>query len=301
MRKDIQLYKGDCLEVMDKLIENGIKVDMVLTDLPYGTTARNRWDVIIPFSRHMIIEDKIYYQNEYSLYCLSKFGDNPELLNKELGRFKVESQEGMWDKINKITNERSPILLFADEPFTSNLIVSNPKMFKQRITWNKDRGSGFLNAKRMLLKTTEDVCLFYKKAPIYNPQMTDAPLDRIRPKNKGSSGSSNYGEVKEIKSADGYDPNKRYPMNLVKFSSIVGDCNNVNRSHPTQKPVEFLEWLIKTYSDEGQVVLDFTMGVGSTGVACLNTNRGFIGVELDGGYFEIARERVGEIYETRNS
>lgn len=245
----IELYNGDCLEIMDKLIEEGVKVDMVLTDLPYGTTARNKWDIVIPFN-------------------------------------------DMWRRLNKITYERTPILLFGDEPFTSNLIVSNPKMFKQRITWDKDRGSGFLNAKRMLLKTTEDICLFYKKAPIYNPQMTDAPLDRIRPKNTGSSGSSNYGEVKETKSADDYNPNKRYPMNLIKFSSTTGDCNRVNSRHPTQKPVELLEWLIKTYSNEGGLILDFTMGVGSTGVACINTNRKFIGIELDENYFNIAKKRI---------
>ena len=238
---------------MDKLIKEGTKFNLVLTDLPYGTTNRNKWDTIIPF-------------------------------------------EPMWDKINKLTYDNSAILLFADEPFTSKLICSNEKMFKQRITWDKDRGAGFLNAKKMLLKQTEDICLFYNKLPTYNPQMVKAQADRIRPISTKSTESNNYGKVEKVKAGDDYNPELRYPTNLIKFSSMTGDCNNVNRLHPTQKPIELLEWLINTYSNKDDLVLDFTMGVGSTGVSCKKLNRKFTGIELDGTYFEIAKNRIENTY-----
>lgn len=246
----IKLYKGDCLIESDK-IESG-SVDLILTDLPYGTTNRNKWDVIIPFDK-------------------------------------------MWDFVNRVKKKNTAVLFFSDEPFTSELILSNRKHFKQRITWDKDKGSGFLNAKKMLLKQTEDICLFYEKPPTYNPQMTDAMPDRIRPNSaKGENKSLNYGKVKELGHSKDYDNTKRYPTNLIKVSSMTGDCNNLNRMHPTQKPIELLEWLIKTYTDEGMTVLDFTMGSGSTMVACKNTNRNGIGIEMNDEYFSIAEKRVGK-------
>lgn len=245
--KNIKLYNGDCLELMKDIPDKSI--DMVLCDLPYGTTNRNKWDIILPFDM-------------------------------------------LWKSYERIIKDNGAILLFSDEPFTSELIVSNKKLFKQRITWDKDRGSGFLNAKKMLLKQTEDICLFYKKPPTYNPQMVKAQEDRIRPISTKSTGSSNYGKVEKVKAGDDYNPELRYPTNLIKFSSMTGDCNNVNRLHPTQKPVEMLEWLIKTYTNEGDLILDNCMGSGSTGIACENTNRRFIGIELDNTYFNIAKERI---------
>jgi site-specific DNA-methyltransferase (adenine-specific) len=246
-----RIYQMDCLEGM-KLIPDA-SIDMVLCDLPYGTTNRNKWDVIIPFDK-------------------------------------------LWEQYNRIIKDNGAILLFADEPFTSQLIMSNPKMFKQRITWDKDRGSGFLNAKKMLLKQTEDIVLFYKKLPTYNPQMTDAQLDRIRPNSaKGENKSLNYGEVNELKHSEDYDNTKRYPTNLIKFSSTKGECNNLNRLHPTQKPVELCEWLLKTYSNEGDTILDNCMGSGTTAVASTINNRKWIGFEKENEYFEIANKRLEEI------
>lgn len=243
-----ELYNGDCLKIMDELIKQGIKVDMILADVPYGTTNRNKWDVVIPF-------------------------------------------ETMWNMNNQLIKDNGAICLFADEPFTSQLICSNQKLFKQRITWDKDRGSGFLNAKKMLLKQTEDICLFYNKPPTYNPQMTDAKLENIRPISKEGYTSLNYGGH-TTKPSEDYNPNIRYPTNLIKFSSMAGECNNSHRLHPTQKPIELLKWLINTYTNENETVLDFTMGSGSTGVACINTKRKFIGIELDETYFNIAKDRI---------
>jgi site-specific DNA-methyltransferase (adenine-specific) len=246
-----KIYNMDCMDGFDILIKEGVKPKAILTDLPYGTTNRNKWDVIIPF-------------------------------------------ETMWNKINKTIDKNIPVLLFADEPFTSQLICSNLKQFKQRITWDKDRGSGFLNAKKMLLKQTEDICLFYDKLPTYNPQMVEAQADRIRPISDKSTESMNYGKVEKVKAGEDYNPNLRYPTNLIKFSSMTGDCNNVNRMHPTQKPIELLEWLIKTYTNEGDLILDFTCGVASTAIACINTNRNYIGFELDNTYYELGCKRIDE-------
>lgn len=240
----------DCLEGM-KLIGDK-SIDMILCDLPYGTTNRNKWDIIIPFDK-------------------------------------------LWSQYERIIKDNGAILLFADEPFTSELICSNRKLFKQRITWDKDRGSGFLNAKKMLLKQTEDICLFYRKLPTYNPQMQDAQPDRIRPNSaKGENKSLNYGEVKELHHSDDYDNTKRYPTNLIKFSSVKGECNNLNRLHPTQKPVELCEWLIKTYSNEGDLILDNCIGSGTTAISCLNVNRNYMGFELDKAYYNIVCKRIIE-------
>lgn len=246
-----KLYNGDCLEMMDRLIKLGVKVDMIFSDIPYGTTSRNKWDEIIPF-------------------------------------------EDMWSRINKLVKSNGAVLLFSDEPFTSKLICSNIKDFKYRITWDKQLPSGFLNAKRMPLKRTEDICVFYKKLPTYNPQMTEAKPENIRPVSKEGYTSNNYGGHTTKPSKD-YDNTKRYPTNLFSYSKTSKECNNINRVHPTQKPVELLENWIKTYTNEGDLVLDFTAGSFSTGVACMNTSRRFIGIELDEKYFGIGIDRMKNI------
>ncbi len=247
----IKLIQGDCLKVMNELIEQDIKFNAIITDIPYGTTNRNKWDIIIPF-------------------------------------------EDMWTRLDKLSDKNTPILLFADEPFTSELICSNKKLFKQRITWDKDRGSGFLNAKKMLLKQTEDIVLFYNKLPTYNPQMTDAKPENIRPISKPGYTSNNYGNH-STKPSEDYDNTKRYPTNLIKFSSTAGECNNLRRLHPTQKPIELIEWLINTYTNENDLILDFTCGSGSTLVAAKNLKRRCIGIELEEKYCEIAKNRLLEV------
>ena len=243
-----KIYNEDCLDGMKRIADKSI--DMILCDLPYGTTSRNKWDEIIPF-------------------------------------------ENLWMQYERLIKPNGAILLFSDEPFTSKLICSNMKMFKQRITWDKDRGFGFLNAHKMLMKQTEDICLFYNKTPTYNPQMVDANPDRIRPiTNGGENVSLNYGTVKNVKNDKEYDPQKRYPTNLIKMSSNTKECNPLNRLHPTQKPVALCEYLIKTYTNDGETVLDNCIGSGTTAIACINANRNYIGFELDKHYCDIANERI---------
>ena len=229
---------------MDKLIEEGIKVDMILTDPPYGTTAC-KWDAVIPF-------------------------------------------EPMWERVNKLIKPNGAILLFGSEPFTSRLVCSNLKGFKYRWDWNKKIPSGMSYAKYRPMQQTEDICVFTKnrEKTIYNPQMTK----RDKPIKSGGTKHSETSPIKEkyknFKKTYGY----KNPTTLSEFDKI-----RRGSLHPTQKPVDLLEYLIKTYTNEGDLILDFTMGSGSTGVACLNTNRKFIGIELNEKYFNTAKNRLENI------
>ena len=245
----MQLYNGDCLEIMKNIPDKS--VDMILCDLPYGTTAC-KWDTIIPF-------------------------------------------EPLWEQYNRIIKDNGAIVLFGNEPFTSMLICSNLKGFKYRWDWNKKIPSGMGYAKYRPMQQTEDIAVFTKngKKTIYNPQMIkrDVPI-----KSGGNtvqagvySGFNCMGEGKEYKKTYEY----KNPVTLIEFDKI-----RKGALHPTQKPVELLEYLIKTYTNEGEIVLDNTMGSGSTGVACVNTNRDFIGIELNEDYFNIAKERITKLLTT---
>ena len=238
----MELIHGDCLEEMDKLIERGIKIDMVLTDPPYGQTYC-KWDSVISF-------------------------------------------EKVWERIDKLTKTNSPIVMFGIEPFSSFLRISNIKNHKYDLIWEKPQGINPLLAKKQPLNNIEYIHVFYKKQPTYNPQFEDGkPYRMVRDKKERFCEVNNhtYKETKTI------NEGKRYPKRVLKFSRETG-------LHPTQKPVKLLEWLIKTYTNENETVLDFTMGSGSTGVACANTNRNFIGIELDKNYFDIAKERIKTAY-----
>ena len=232
----IDIRQGDCLELMTEIPDTSI--DMILCDLPYGTT-RNKWDSVIP-------------------------------LNK------------LWKQYERIIKDNGAIVLFSQMPFSAELVHSNLKLFKYEWIWEKDNGTGFLNAKKMPLKIHENILVFYKKLPLYNPQMRTG----FKPyKCKQGRHSTNYGAYEQghITESNG----ERYPIDIIEFKKDSG-------LHPTQKPVALLEYLIKTYTNEGETVLDNCMGSGSTGVACINTNRNFIGYELDEKYFEIAEKRINE-------
>ena len=244
LTENYKLYHGDCLKVMDLLIEQGIKVDTIITDLPYGTT-QCKWDTVIPFDK-------------------------------------------MWERLNKLTKPNSAIVLFGSEPFSSALRMSNIKNYKYDWKWDKVRGVGHLNAKRRPMMCIEDIMIFYNKQCIYNPQMRE----RDKPRQSMNNATQQvYGKSKE--NFKGEKLNKKYPINLITFSK---SSQNDMIFHPTQKPTDLLEYLIKTYTNENEIILDFTMGSGSTGVACMNTNRKFIGIELDEKYFNIATNRIFENY-----
>ena len=240
--ENIQLYKGDCLEVMDKLIEQGVKVDAIITDPPYGTTAC-KWDTVIPFDE-------------------------------------------MWKRLNALVKPNGAIVLFGSEPFSSQLRCSNLKNYKYDWIWNKKLAGNGILAKKQPLKIHENVIVFNSK--IYIPQMTKGKL-RKKLTNNLKISEINGGDG--VKRANETFNDQYYPTSIQEFS--MANLRR-NRLHPTQKPVDLLEYLIKTYTNENDIVLDFTMGSGSTGVACVNTNRKFIGIELEEKYFEIAKERIEE-------
>ena len=201
----------------------------------------------------------------------------------------------LWEQYNRIIKEIGCIALFADGMFMSDLMQSNKKLWRYNLVWNKELISGFLNANKMPLRSHEELCIFYKKLPTYNPQFTEgSPLHGMgtkfsREKNK----NNNYGCFDSCNnpSAKREGDTKKYPKSILTFPRPAS-CTMI---HPTQKPVELLEWLIKTYTNEGETVLDNCMGSGSTGVACVNTNRKFIGIELDNTYYDIAKNRIQEV------
>jgi len=201
--------------------------------------------------------------------------------------------ESMWERLNRIIKPNGAIVLFGSEPFSSALRMSNIKNYKYDWIWDKMQGANFYLAKRMPLKSHENISIFYDTQPTYNAQMTK-PLpknmrDRVKNYQKGTKDTV-FGDIKK------YIPNKnentRYPLSVYYHSSQSNELHKTKRLHPTQKPVALMEYLIKTYTNEGETVLDFTMGSGTTGVACVRTNRKFIGIELDKDYFEIAKKRI---------
>jgi DNA modification methylase len=237
------LYNGPCLDVMEQLDSHSI--DLILCDLPYGTT-KCKWDIVIPF-------------------------------------------EPLWAAYKRLIKPGGAILLFGVEPFTSRLIVSNLQMFRYTFVWNKRKAANFLFGNKQPLKITEDIAVFYKHQPTYNPQKT------INPRGPEHSGRKGIGNTihehlpncpKSSQPGKSYEADKLLPTNILEYSKPTKPI------HPTQKPVELLKYLINTYTDKGAVVLDNCMGSGSTGVACVETGRNFIGIDSDLDYCRIARKRI---------
>ena len=238
----IELHHGDCLEIMPSIPDKSI--DMILCDLPYGTTAC-KWDVIIPF-------------------------------------------EPLWKQYERIIKDNGAVVLFGAEPFSTHLRMSRIKKYKYDWVWNKVRATGNFLATRQPMRVVENVIVFYSKQPVYNSQIEDKEKKYIRHlkkayKNNGSHIKDNYSAESRTIPAE-----KKHPNNIITISG--GSAKNM--LHPTAKPVELMEYLIKTYTNEGETVLDNCMGSGTTGVACKNLNRNFIGIEKDEKYFKIAEKRI---------
>lgn len=243
--KDIELWQGDCLELMKNIPDKSI--DCIICDLPYGTT-KCKWDILLPFNN-------------------------------------------LWEQYHRIIKNNGAIILFGTEPFSSELRLSNKSDYKYDIYWVKEKPTNFMQIKKRVGKLTENICVFYKKQCIYNPQMVKHNGKKVtnKPSERNAKFRSVVASDSPTLSIKPYEDNGyRYPCDIL----------NINREklgstvHPTQKPLELLEWLIKTYTNEEAIVLDNCMGSGSTGVACINTNRKFIGIELDENYFNIAKERI---------
>lgn len=237
-----KIYNEDCLEGMKRIPDKS--VDMILCDLPYGTT-RNKWDCLIPLQE-------------------------------------------LWAQYGRIIKDNGAIILTAQTPFDKILGESNLSILRYEWIWEKSKATGHLNSKKMPLKSHENILVFYKKLPVYNAQgLRRKEVPTIR---KGGDNGSNYGES----SKDSLQEFENYPKSVLRFQS------EGKTIHPTQKPVALFEYLIKTYTNEGETVLDNCMGSGTTAIACLNTGRNFIGFEKSEEYFEIATNRVAELMEGLN-
>ena len=231
----IELIQGDCLEKMKDIPDKSI--DMILCDLPYGTTAC-KWDIVIPF-------------------------------------------EPLWEQYKRIIKDRGAIVLFGSEPFSSYLRMSNIKQYKYDWVWDKKKGGNIMNLKQQPYKVHELISVF--AGGNYYPIMTEQKPRTGKTYSAGeANGIENYGDLRH------YD--KKYPKSIIEESN----ANQNGKVHPTQKPVALLEYLIKTYTLESETVLDNCMGSGTTGIACKNLNRNFIGIELDPEYFKIAENRINE-------
>lgn len=195
----------------------------------------------------------------------------------------------MWVQLNRIIKPNGVIVITAAQPFTSVLVCSNLGMFKYDWVWEKPSAKGHLNAKKQPMRAHESVLVFYNKQPTYNPEMTDGHVRKVSFKRKELNSDVYNKNTSDVS----YDSTKRYPRSV----QLVKQDTQKSSLHPTQKPVALMEYLIKTYTKEGDFVLDFTMGSGTTGVACANTWRKFIGIELDLNYFNIALERIEASYE----
>ena len=250
INNNIEIYQGDCLDLMQNIPDKSI--DMILCDLPYGTTAC-KWDSIIPFDK-------------------------------------------LWEQYNRIIKDNGAIVLFANEPFASLLRTSNLDMYRYDWIWNKGKPSNF-QLMNFQCGRVQELLLVFSKAKacytktgnsiLYNPQMSDREKPRkANAKIYGKNSLLHHYNTKDNLKV--YD--KKYPISILNFNPVIQ-----NKLHPTQKPVDLLEYLIRTYTDEGLIVLDNCMGSGTTGVACINTNRKFIGMELDENYFEIAQNRINKV------
>ncbi len=202
--------------------------------------------------------------------------------------------EPMWEHLKRIIKPNGAIVMTASQPFTTVLIASNMKMFKYELIWQKTHPKGHLNAKKQPMRAHENICVFYSNPPTYNPQKTQGHNRKVAKTqyNKPADGNSTYGA--EVRNTS-YDSTERYPLSVQVFSN----ADQLNKVHPTQKPLLLMEYLIKTYTNEGEIVLDVTMGSGTTGVACCNLSRKFLGIEKDKKYFKISQKRIKEAIEER--
>jgi site-specific DNA-methyltransferase (adenine-specific) len=242
---EVDLRLGDCLDVMAALADNS--VDLILCDLPYGTTAC-KWDSVIPF-------------------------------------------DALWSQYRRIAKPNAAIVLTAAQPFTSALIMSNARMFRYELIWDKKRVTNPMLAKKQFLRQHENVVVFYLRQPTYNPQpYRKSTVGRM---GKATTSRADVWDVERGVTTRSYENEFGYPRSLLLDIPVMNNLT-ADRSgfHPTQKPVALMEYLIRTYTNEGDTVLDNCMGSGTTGVACVNTGRRFVGIERDPGYFAIATNRI---------
>lgn len=250
-----KIYNEDCLVGMAKIPDKSI--DCIICDLPYGTTSC-AWDSVIPFDK-------------------------------------------LWEQYHRVCKTNAPIVLFCIEPFTAALVMSNVKEYREKLTWEKHKPSNIGNAKYMHLKYTEDIVVFSRGKCTFNPQMQPRISDRVREAQKGNSkqwrtsrkeeGEVSFGTQYKPRDWHCFDADKKYPSNVFYFPAVVSNSHEKS-DHPTQKPVELLRYLVLTYTNEGDTVLDNCMGSGTTAIACIKEHRHFVGFELNKEYYDKACARI---------
>ena len=244
MDKRIELYNGDCLEIMKSFEDKS--VDCVICDLPYAITQL-RWDMPIPLDK-------------------------------------------LWEQYKRVVKENGNIVLFSSGLFTYKLIESNLSNFKYKLIWKKNVPTGMASAKYRPMKYYEEICVFNRKRGTYNPIMKERiGIGKACYNYNHYAGKSNHLDIE--KKPKRYDPDYVQPSDILEFNVVP---NRNGKLHPTQKPVDLVQWLMKTYSNENDIILDNCMGSGTTGVACVLEKRKFVGIELDKNYFEIAEKRIKE-------
>ena len=237
-----KIYNEDCLVGMDKIEDKS--VNMILCDLPYGTT-KCKWDIVLPFDK-------------------------------------------LWSHYNRIIKDNGAIILFAKQPFTSDLVNSNRDMFRYELIWEKTRVGNSMQVKKQPSAIHENIEVFYKKQPTYNDlkfKVDEKYIDKRKSIRDSFYKSEHYSGVMKRKADDGM----RHPQSILPFNSVWH-----TGMHPTEKPLELFEWLIKSYTNEGDLVLDNCIGSGTTAVACINTNRNYIGFEKEKEYYDMCLERIKE-------
>lgn len=258
-----EILLGNCLELMRNIPDGSI--DMILCDLPYGTTACT-WDTIIPFDK-------------------------------------------LWEQYERIIKPKGAVVLTAKQPFTSKLVCSKIDWLRESLVWIKHKPTNFAAAKYMHMNYTEDILVFGKGKPTYNPQMQPRKSERVKQLQNGNSKQWRSNPRAENEVAVGnssgprewtiYDSDMKLPMNYIEIPGVVSNSKE-KQDHPTQKPVALFEYLIKTYSNEGDLILDNCVGSGTTAIACLNTNRQFIVMEQEQKYYDITLSRVKDFYKGFN-
>lgn len=275
------LVNDDCMTAMHRIPNKSI--DLILCDLPYGTT-QNYWDKPLPLEDYVRLDSFVFNEAEYLLYAYS----NGETYQQARMFWKKNKLPGLWSHYKRIIKDRGCIALFCQVPFDSQLMASNFGMLKYEWIIEKTKATGFLNAKKAPLKAHEKVLIFYKKAPVYNPQMI-AGHTPVHKYTKRTGDGNCYGKT-SLTSGGG--STLRYPRDVLRYKWDT----QKSKLHETQKPIKLLEYLIKTYTNEGAIVLDNCMGSGSTGVAAMECGRKFIGIEIDEEVFSVAENRIQDVF-----
>lgn len=288
-----KIFHANCLDILPTVEDKSI--DCVICDLPYGTTAA-AWDKTLPMRDYVIISKKQYNYEQYLLYCYQ----HDIGYHEAVASFNRNKISGLWTHYERIIKDNGAIVLFGSEPFSTQLRSSNPKLYKYDWIWKKTTVDGFFNAQCRPLKTIELISVFSKsearakgKNMRYYPQgLTIVEKQCKELRQQGTSDGHKY--FRNSTDQKSYVQKfSNYPTETLEFA------RDSKKMHPTQKPVKLLEYLIKTYTQEGDIILDNCMGSGSTIIAAINTNRQYIGIEKDSTYFEIAQARIAETYERK--